>query len=106
MKQKQQMEQQEKKLEELTVKIEDIETLVDEVADVAYDKAVEVVSDTVRMETHKEDIRLIEETQNWLRSPERKAPKKERDYAIDRLDGVVKKSEIPCRIRCRKSRPP
>ena len=89
--QKQQMEQQEKKLEELTVKIEDIETLVDEVADVAYDKAVEVVSDTVRMETHKEDIRLIEETQNWLRSPERKAPKKERDYAIDRLDGVVKK---------------
>ena len=91
MKQKQQMEQQEKKLEELTVKIEDIETLVDEVADVAYDKAVEVVSDTVRMETHKEDIRLIEETQNWLRSPERKAPKKEREYAIDRLDGVVKK---------------
>ena len=89
MKQKQQMEQQEKKLEELTVKIE--ETLVDEVADVAYDKAVEVVSDTVRMETHKEDIRLIEETQNWLRSPERKAPKKEREYAIDRLDGVVKK---------------
>lgn len=83
--------QQEKALEELTVKIEDIETLVDEVADVAYDKAVEVVSDTVRMETHKEDIRLIEETQNWLRSPERKAPKKERDYAIDRLDGVVKK---------------
>ena len=81
----------EKKLEELTVKIEDIETLVDEVADVAYDKAVEVVSDTVRMETHKEDIRLIEETQNWLRSPERKAPKKEREYAIDRLDGVVKK---------------
>lgn len=55
------------------------------------DKAVEVVSDTVRMETHKEDIRLIEETQNWLRSPERKAPKKEREYAIDRLDGVVKK---------------
>ena len=91
MKQKQQMEQQEKKLAELTVKIEDIETLVDEVADVAYDKAVEVVSDTVRMETHKEDIRLIEETQNWLRSPERKAPKKEREYAIDRLDGVVKK---------------
>lgn len=49
------------------------------------------MSDTVRMETHKEDIRLIEETQNWLRSPERKAPKKEREYAIDRLDGVVKK---------------
>ena len=34
---------------------------------------------------------MIEETQNWLRSPERKAPKKEREYAIDRLNGVVKK---------------
>lgn len=51
----------------------------------------EYMGHTVRMETHKEDIRLIEETQNWLRSPERKAPKKEREYAIDRLDGVVKK---------------
>ena len=91
MKQKEQLAAQEQKLEELTLKIEDVETLLDDVSDVAYDKAVEVVTDTVRQETHKEDIRLIEETQNWLRSPERKAPKKERDYAIDRLDGVVKK---------------
>ena len=91
MKQKEQLTAQEQKLEELTLKIEDVETLLDDVSDVAYDKAVEVVTDTVRQETHKEDIRLIEETQNWLRSPERKAPKKEREYAIDRLDGVVKK---------------
>lgn len=55
------MEAQEQKLEELTLKIEDVETLIDDVADIAYDKAVEVVTDTVRVETHKEDIRLIEE---------------------------------------------
>lgn len=90
-KQKEQMEVQEQKLEELTLKIEDVETLIDDVADIAYDKAVEVVTDTVRVETHKEDIRLIEETKTWLQSPERKAPKKERDYAISRLDGVIGK---------------
>lgn len=73
------------------MKIEDVETLIDDVADIAYDKAVEVVTDTVRVETHKEDIRLIEETKIWLQSPERKAPKKERDYAISRLDGVIGK---------------
>ena len=76
---------------QLTLKIEDVETLLDDVSDVAYDKAVEVVTDTVRQETHKEDIRLIEETKTWVLSPERKAPKKERDYAAARLDGVITK---------------
>lgn len=65
MKQKEQLAAQEQKLEELTLKIEDVETLLDDVSDAAYDKAVEVVTDTVRQETHKEDIRLIEETKKW-----------------------------------------
>ena len=90
-KQKEQLAAQEQKLEELTMKIEDVEALVDEVADIAYDKAVEVVTDTVRQETHKEDIRLVEESKKWVLSPERKAPKKERDYAAARLDGVITK---------------
>ena len=91
MKQKEQLTAQEQKLEELTLKIEDVETLLDDVSDVAYAKAVEVVTDTVRQETHKEDIRLIEETKKWVLSPERKAPQKERDYAAARLDGVITK---------------
>jgi len=91
MKQKEQFAAQEQKLEELTLKIEDVETLIDEVSDVAYDKAVEVVTDTVRQETHKEDIRLVEETKKWILSPERKAPQKEREYAAARLDGVITK---------------
>ena len=91
MKQKEQLAAQEQKLEELTLKIGDVETLLDDVSDVAYDKAVEVVTDTVRQETHKEDIRLIDEAKKWVLSPERKAPKKERDYAAARLDGVITK---------------
>ena len=68
-----------------------METLLDDVSDAVYDKAVEVVADTVRLETHKEDIRLVEETKKWVLSPERKAPKKEREYAAARLDGVISK---------------
>ena len=64
---------------------------MEEVSDIAYDKAVEVVTDTVRQETHKEDLRLVEETRNWVLSPERKAPQKEREYAAARLDGVISK---------------
>ena len=88
-KQKEKLEAQEKKLEELTMKIEDVEALVDEVADIAYDKAVEVVADTVKLETHKEDIKLVEQSKAWVLSPERKASKKEVEYAVKRLDGVI-----------------
>ena len=38
-----------------------------------------------------EDIRLVEESKNWVLSPERKASKKEREYAAKRLDGVITK---------------
>lgn len=88
-KQKEQLAAQEQKLEELTMKIEDVEALVDEVADIAYDKAVEVVTDTVKLETHKEDIKLVEQSKAWVLSPERKASKKEVEYAVKRLDGVI-----------------
>ena len=86
---KEQLAAQEQKLEELTMKIEDVEALVDEVADIAYDKAVEVVADTVKLETHKEDIKLVEQSKAWVLSPERKASKKEVEYAVKRLDGVI-----------------
>ena len=49
------------------------------------------MTDAVRQETHKEDIRLVEETKKWVLSPERKAPQKEREYAAARLDGVISK---------------
>ena len=91
MKQKEQLAAQEQKLEELTLKIEDVETLLDDVSDVAYDKAVEVVTDVVRTETRKEDMRMIEDTKKWVLSPERKAPQATREYAAHRLDTVLDK---------------
>ena len=91
MKQKEQLAAQEQKLEELTLKIEDVDNLIDEVSSVAYDKAVELVTDEVKNMTHQEDIEMIEDTKVWLQSSERKAPQKERDYALARLDGIIKK---------------
>ena len=90
-KQKEQLSAQQNKLDELTLNVNDMETLIDEVSAVAYDKAVEVVTDVVRTETRKEDMRMIEDTKKWVLSPERKAPKATREYAAHRLDTVLDK---------------
>ena len=90
-KQKEQLAAQQNKLDKLTLKVNDMEALIDEVAAAAYDKAVEVVTDVVRTETRKEDMRMIEDTKKWVLSPERKAPKATREYAAHRLDTVLDK---------------
>ena len=65
--------------------------MLEEVSAAAYDKAVEVVTDVVRTETRKEDMRMIEDTNKWVLSPERKAPQATREYAAHRLDTVLDK---------------
>ena len=90
-KQKEQLAVQQNRLDELTLKVNDMETLIDEVSAAAYDKAVEVVTDVVRTETRKEDMRMIEDTKKWVLSPERKAPQATKEYAAHRLDGVLDK---------------
>ena len=91
VKQKEQLTAQQNKLDELTLKVNDMETLIDEVATAAYDKAVDVVTDVVRTETRKEDMRMIEDTKKWVLSPERKASQPTREYAAHRLDTVLDK---------------
>ena len=90
-KQKERLVAQQNKLDELTFKVNDMETLIDEVSAAAYDKAAEVVTDVVRTETRKEDMRMIEDTKKWVLSPERKAPQPTREYAAHRLDTVLDK---------------
>ncbi len=41
----------------------------------------------------RDDIRLAEDSKRWIQSPERKASRKEKEYAINRLDGLIKKIE-------------
>ena len=90
-KQKEQLTTQQNKLDELTLKVSDMETLLENVSAAAYDKAVEVVTDVVRTETRKEDMRMIEDTKKWVLSPERKAPKVTREYTAKHLDTVLDK---------------
>ena len=90
-KQKEQLAAQQSKLDELTLKVSDMETFLDDVSAAAYDKAVEVVTDAVRTETQKEDMRMIEDTKRWVLSPERKAPQATREYTAKHLDGVLNK---------------
>ena len=90
-KQKERLAAQQSKPDELTLKVSDMETLLDDVSVAAYDKAVEVVTDVVRTETRKEDMRMIEDTKKWVLSPERKAPQATREYAAHRLDTVLDK---------------
>ena len=90
-KQKEQLTAQQNRLDELTLKASDMETLLENVSAAAYDKAVEVVTDVVRTETRKEDMRMIEDTKKWVLSPERKAPQATREYAAHRLDTVLDK---------------
>ena len=90
-KQKEQLAAQQNKLDELTLKVSDMETLLEDVSAAAYDKAVEVVTDVVRTETRKEDMRMIEDTKKWVLSPERKASQATREYAAHRLDTVLDK---------------
>lgn len=90
-KQKEQLAAQQNKLDELTLKVSDMETLLDDVSAAAYDKAVEVVTDVVRTETRKEDMRMIENMKRWVLSLERKAPQATREYAAHRLDTVLDK---------------
>ncbi len=85
---KQELSEKKAALATVTMKIADIESLVEEVADTAYEKACEVVTDTVRAETQKEDIRAVEEYKKWLASPERKAPKEKRDFAVKCLNTI------------------
>ena len=47
-------------------KIMDNETLIDEVAEIAYDKAVEVVTEKVRVQTQEEDIRILDQLCNSI----------------------------------------
>ena len=64
---KQELSEKQAALETVTMKLADMETLVDEVAGQAYEKACEVVTDTVRQQTQKEDIKILTIIQNGCR---------------------------------------
>lgn len=91
--QKRKMEAQEQALEQISMKLEDAEALVDEIAEDAYQKACEVVTESVTEETRKQDIEAVTEYKNWYNKPERKCKPEQRDLANKILGHVETKLE-------------
>ena len=58
------------------------------VAEVAYKKAVETVTETVREETQKEDLKVVAAFKNQATAPKRDVPKKEKDIVSRYLDSL------------------
>lgn len=69
-------------------KLDDIDSLVKEVSDIAYEKACEALVEPIVNESHKENNKVIEEYKTWLMSDERKAPEETRAYASERISRI------------------
>ena len=75
-------------LDDITLKVLDMENVVEQIADDAYEKACEVVADTVAEHTRAEDIAELRSYKKWLTSDERKTPKDKRDFVGKCLDNL------------------
>lgn len=75
-------------LDDITLKVLDMENMVEQIADDAYEKACEVVADTVAEHTRTEDIAELRSYKKWLTSDERKTPKDKRDFVGKCLDNL------------------
>ena len=89
-KQQEKIAEKEQKIKELEEKILDSETLIQEVSAVAYEKAVEIVSDKAREEALNTAEEQIEIYKEWLSSPDRKASEKMRNYSIFQMESLGK----------------
>ncbi len=83
-----QIRKQTEKLEELSLKVEDVETLIQDVSEAAYDKAVEVVTEKVRVQTQQEDIAAVADYKKKLNLPDAKVNSKVLPTANRVLDSV------------------
>lgn len=70
------------------MRVSDMENFVEQVAEDAYEKACEAVSDTVAEQTRAEDIEELRRYKKWLTSDERKTPKDKRDFVGRCLDNL------------------
>ena len=87
--QEKEIESQKNKLEELTLKLNDIDILAQEVAEKAYERACEVVTDTVRTETTLEDISTIENMRDRLTGKNSSLSSGQKNFSKNILNRLV-----------------
>ena len=76
---------------EQELKIANIDAMAEEVAGKAYEKACEVITETVKEETVKADIDIVKEYRDVLTDPRRDAPDKQKNLLRKVLDNVMAK---------------
>lgn len=93
-KQKQVMAEKEQALSEITMKLEDAESLVEEIADTAYEKACEVIAKTVFAETQKQDLEVVANYQKWITGESNVSADKKSaiSKSLDALQNKMKKT--------------
>lgn len=82
---------QESRLDELTIRIEDTEKFIDEVSEIAYETAVNAVTEKVIEETHNADFDEIEIVKKKLTSDRSKTTPKQKKVIARTLDIVMKR---------------
>ena len=88
-KQNEEIAENQAKLDELIIKISDIDALANEIAETAYEKACEVVTETVKEETMKSDVSVIENYRDTISNPEYGGNVQQRTFARKLLDNVI-----------------
>ena len=71
--------------------LDDTQAFIDEMADIAYEKACEVIIDKVAEETAREHISLMNRLRKWLESENCKVPEASRKFGIKVLNTLQDK---------------
>jgi hypothetical protein len=89
-KQKEEIADRQAKLDEITMKIEDVEGMIDDVSKTAYDKACEVVAKSMHSQTMKQDMAIIGEFRDrMLETSGNGEKKKYTKLLLDTLINVI-----------------
>lgn len=90
-KQKEEIASKQAELEELTLKISDIDSIAEEAAEKAYEKACEIVSSTAKTETIMDDIEIVKQYRDECIAPEHAGPEERKTFAGKLLGEVMRK---------------
>ena len=89
-KQKERLRETEAALNEATIRLSDVDALIEEITDAAYDKACDLVLETVQATAHEEDLRIIEDYKSEVEE-DRKVPTLTKGYINLALERAMKK---------------
>lgn len=89
--QKRRLEEKQAELQEITMKVADMESFVEEIAEEAYEKACEMLTVDVVEQTGQENLKELQKYKQWITAEERKLPKEVRILVGRCMDTLEKR---------------